>query len=413
MDDQKFWDLDPYNIETRGLPLRLDDGPLGVTMKTANIIIVVCSACALLVIPAVTCYMGITTFREGRRWRREEQEVDARRKTMERERQAARATKLATANAEAPQNELRLRGSKGNIQLLARSMVAPRHLVAKSLLAEESLSVAKSQSVVRSPVVVQILTLHPVQNPIVVECLVINKAIWKTPGLKIVKRPIVTTTAASPMVNNLAKDLAVNGVVTKSLCTERGVTNKYFSSSQRNREQSMTRRIEIWLDEAVLYEAQQNCASDKRHGHASDLLTSPSQRSIQTQTSSTSTICAVCGRYCKGAGPPMEASDGSGHSADPEARQNNSGSMFRGLKSAMTAFRSGNSEKRYDPALSTKMFSTSSADDDDNSDRSSSNFLPGSSDDNDNTKRVLDEKMARLKRAQKLLAKSASKQGKG
>lgn len=86
--------------------------------------------------------------------------------------------------------------------------------------------------------------------------------------------------------------------------------------------------------------------------------------------------------------------------------------MFRGLKSAMTTFRSKPSDDGYDPALSTKMFSVSPADNDDTSDKSSSHVGIGSSEYNDNGKQGLDEKMARLKRAQKLLERSQPKQGK-
>lgn len=174
------------------------------------------------------------------------------------------------------------------------------------------------------------------------------------------------------------------------------------------------RQIEIWLDEAVSYEAQQNCASDKRHGHVSDLqLYQTQHKNNQRKTTSASTVCGLCDRYFQGEGPFTATLDTSEEPTDPQSRRNNSISKLRGLKLAMAALRPKNSSEKYDPALSTKMFVVSSVDDDENSDKSSSNAGLGSSDNNDNGKRILGEKMARLKRAQKLLEKSQPKHGKG
>lgn len=72
----------------------------------------------------------------------------------------------------------------------------------------------------------------------------------------------------------------------------------------------------------------------------------------------------------------------------------------------MKAFRLKDRADSHDPALSTRMFTTVPDNDDDASDDSPSTVRFGSSDDNDHGKRVLDEKLARLRRAQKLLEKS-------
>lgn len=78
----------------------------------------------------------------------------------------------------------------------------------------------------------------------------------------------------------------------------------------------------------------------------------------------------------------------------------------------MTVFRLRDSRDGNDPALSTKMFLVSSAENDDNSDVSSSNAHLGSSENNENGQRALDQKLARLQRAQKLLEKSQRKHSK-
>lgn len=166
------------------------------------------------------------------------------------------------------------------------------------------------------------------------------------------------------------------------------------------------RQIEVWLDEIILHEAQQNCASDKRHGHTSDVQSFPPQHPDQTRASSSSSMCAVCGRYFQGEEPRMEVVGTSDESSEPRTKQHSSRLKFRGLKSVMTPFRSKISSDKYEPALSTKMFLISSADIHDTSDRSSSQARLGSSETNDNGKQGLDEKMARLRRAQKLLEKS-------
>lgn len=104
----------------------------------------------------------------------------------------------------------------------------------------------------------------------------------------------------------------------------------------------------------------------------------------------------------------MKAVDASDESPEPRAKQKTSKSRFRGLRSVMTPFRSKTSDDKYEPALSTKMFLVSSADNDDISDGSSSQARLGSSENNYSGKQGLDEKMARLRRAQKLLERSHS-----
>lgn len=90
MADQEFYNVDPFNLDSREPPERLDRGPLGLSMETTGIIVFVCGACALLVLPAVLFYMSITTFRERRRWRQDEKTNAARFDALEYKRQARR-----------------------------------------------------------------------------------------------------------------------------------------------------------------------------------------------------------------------------------------------------------------------------------------------------------------------------------
>lgn len=71
----------------------------------------------------------------------------------------------------------------------------------------------------------------------------------------------------------------------------------------------------------------------------------------------------------------------------------------------MTSLKIKDASDEHDPALSTKMFLVPPGGEDAGSNSSSSGARIGSSDDGDAGKRLLDERMARLRRAQKLLEK--------
>lgn len=130
---------------------------------------------------------------------------------------------------------------KRNARLLARPRVKLQHLGKQSLRVEK-----KFLSVVRSPIVVQrlsflqnlifvqVLTLHPVQLLIVVESLVIDKS-FKTSGVRSNKRSNSTTIAASLKVENLAKNLVLHRIVTKSLRTVTGAANRQLVFFQQRR----------------------------------------------------------------------------------------------------------------------------------------------------------------------------------
>lgn len=239
------------------------------------------------------------------------------------------------------------------------------------------------------------------------------------------------------------------------------------------------RQIEIWLGETVRYEALQSCATDKRHGHASDVAlatattttttsTSPSTATTRTRTTKTktkpapgTTHCPVCRRYLTGeepptttiitttatAGEPPFLSSSSPSSPSPEApagssnnsRGNKPRAVLRGLKVALQTSlllrpAGRDVDEACDPALSTKMFSPvapggrthghtggggegegreedDGEEEEEEEEEEADSFppaaRPGSSGDGDAAGgRLLNERMARLRRAQRLLDKS-------
>lgn len=180
------------------------------------------------------------------------------------------------------------------------------------------------------------------------------------------------------------------------------------STSEKLLPPKRRKQIETWLGETVQHQALQTCATDRRFGHASDHTISSAHKSRLSRPISTLTTCPVCGRCFHG----EESS--SSHSAAkslPKHPLDNiqpikNKTIFRGLRSAITSLKPKDVDKTYDPALSTKMFLISPSDNEAGSNSTSSVAGLGSSKDNDDGNRALDEKMRRLRRAQKLMEKS-------
>lgn len=173
------------------------------------------------------------------------------------------------------------------------------------------------------------------------------------------------------------------------------------------------KQIEIWLDEALYYETLQSCASDKRYGHASDLSTLSFSGALPNKSprlTATSPACPLCGRYFEGEHPPLSSLDASNPPTDPNPKLNKSKFAFWSLKTAVASLKTKNAEEKYDPTLATRMFLTPPSDNDVGSNNSSSVKHIDSLEDGGSGKQLLEEKMARLKRAQKLLKKSQSKE---
>lgn len=201
-------------------------------------------------------------------------------------------------------------------------------------------------------------------------------------------------------------------------------------------------QIEIWLGETVQYESLQACATDQLCGHASDAPVtssgfSPNNPTFPAAASSSAVlpVCPVCNRPLESTSPTSAPSNNTTPSKYNSVKTK---AMLRGLKTAIIPFSSrskskiiASGEETYDPALTTKMFLIPPDGNKDNNDKhghqdkkvphplpspSSPSSAPSvakpdsSDDEQDGLKKLLDERMARLKRAQKLLEKS---QGRG
>lgn len=210
------------------------------------------------------------------------------------------------------------------------------------------------------------------------------------------------------------------------------------------------RQIEVWIGETVQFEALQRCASDKAYGHASDdtpaLASTPLERSsIDKPTFSAVTpslsaspvlVCPVCSKSFQEGYLPATASSPANTriSIKSKTATTKPRAMLRGLKMTMSpfSFRAKGHSKiisendTFDSALSTSMFRLPSAIKEDTHKNSgtqprpprsaSSSSAPsvaglGSPNDGDDigVNKILNERMARLKRAQKLLEKSQCK----
>lgn len=198
------------------------------------------------------------------------------------------------------------------------------------------------------------------------------------------------------------------------------------------------RQIEIWLDETIQYESLQTCATDKLHGHVSDAPVLSSGGASRTPPTF---LCPVCNKPVQVSAALPHATLLTSPSSISLSRKYTTKprSVLRGLKIAMAPFsrnklgnkniNSSSEQETCDPALSTKMFLMSPAGEDkgnhnknhhqkrkDTQSPPSSSSAPsfaklGSShdDDNDGMNKLLNERMARLKRAQKLLEKGQKK----
>ncbi|KUI65998.1 hypothetical protein VM1G_01790 [Cytospora mali] len=173
-------------------------------------------------------------------------------------------------------------------------------------------------------------------------------------------------------------------------------------------------QIEVWLDEAVRWEQSQGCAVGKSSGHVPDGPPSSSPPPPQESGApKPAPPCQVCGRHFTGDGvpPPALSAASAGRPPDKDSKPGRARQMFRGVASAMSSLRNTASDDRrdggWDPALSTRMFLVEAADDGgSNSTSAASRF-----DSSEAGKQALDGRMARLKRAQKLLEKSQPKVG--
>lgn len=175
-------------------------------------------------------------------------------------------------------------------------------------------------------------------------------------------------------------------------------------------------QIEVWLGEIATRWETQRCAAGRSFGHHSDQPTPPAtgqpgEGPRSTAVDGDDRICPVCGR-------PFE--DGNPVAAQPERTDQQSGSgkpgkgkhMFRGIRTAMGQFKARDGgrggkkdgEERWDRAMSTQMFLAEGSEVGSSIGSSRGPFDGGQN-------KELEERMARLMRAQKLLERSQASPG--
>lgn len=180
-------------------------------------------------------------------------------------------------------------------------------------------------------------------------------------------------------------------------------------------------QIEVWLDETVSTWEAQYCSAGRLFGHRSDLFgpaatgqPSESPRSPPEDDH----ICPVCGRSLEGPSahppgkdpplPPIEGKPGRGKY------------MLRGIRAAMGQFRAKDGGKGGEddehglsrPASTAMFLAVASEDDDSSVATALSSSGPFGGEDGKappDERKALEERMARLKRAQKLLDRSQTR----
>lgn len=189
------------------------------------------------------------------------------------------------------------------------------------------------------------------------------------------------------------------------------------------------RQIEVWLGEAVRWEPSQSCAVGKSSGH---LPAGPPGRGLPPSASAAHQEasvsgprlppCQVCGRHFTGEGeeqalPAWTTSPSSssppGGPRDGDNRPGKTRQAFRGVMSALGIMDSNTGgDGVRDPALSTRMFLVEATSDGGSGGGGGGSVSSAASRfSSDGGKQALDERMARLRRAQKLLEKSQPKVG--
>lgn len=182
-------------------------------------------------------------------------------------------------------------------------------------------------------------------------------------------------------------------------------------------------QIEVWLDETVgLWEAQY-CSAGRLFGHRSDLFTpaatgqpSGSSRSPPVDDH----ICPVCGRSSEGERPSAHPPGKDPPVPPIEGKSGRGKYMLRGIRAAVGQFRAKDGGKSVEDdenglsrAVSTAMFLAEASQDDDSSVATAlSSSGPFGGEDGrapPDERKALEERMARLMRAQKLLDRSQTR----
>lgn len=175
-------------------------------------------------------------------------------------------------------------------------------------------------------------------------------------------------------------------------------------------------QVEVWVGETTSRLETQRCTAGRSFGHHSDLLAAPAtgqpgegQRSAPIDGDD---ICRVCGRSFEDVKPVVtqpERADKQPKSGKPGKEKH----MFRGIRAAMGQIRASkdggkggdkDEEERWDRAISTQMFLADASEYGSSVDTGVSSSGPFGFGAYEN--KELEERMARLMRAQKLLDRS-------
>lgn len=181
-------------------------------------------------------------------------------------------------------------------------------------------------------------------------------------------------------------------------------------------------QIEVWLDETMsLWEAQY-CSAGRLFGHRSDLFTPAATGQPSESPRSTPVddhICPVCGRSSEGEGPSAHPPGKNPPLPPIEGKPGRGKYMLRGIRAAMGQFRSKDGSKSGDDdgnglsrAASTAMFLAEASEDDSSVATAFSSSGPFGGKDGKappDERKALEERMARLMRAQKLLDRSQTR----
>lgn len=176
-------------------------------------------------------------------------------------------------------------------------------------------------------------------------------------------------------------------------------------------------QVEVWVGETTSQLETQRCTAGRSFGHHSDLLaasaTDQPGEGQRTAPIDSDDICRICGRSFEDAKPVVTQPEGT----DKQPKSGKPGKekhMFRGIRAAVGQIRASKAggkggdnkdeEERWDRAISTQMFladASEYASSDETGVSSSGPFGFGACENKE-----LEERMARLMRAQKLLDRS-------
>lgn len=167
-------------------------------------------------------------------------------------------------------------------------------------------------------------------------------------------------------------------------------------------------QIDVWVGETVSRWEAQRCASGRKFGHRSD-PPGESPRPAPPVVDGGDCICPVCDRPFEDKKPVVAQLEETGQQPDG-SKPGKGKHMIRGIRAAMGHLKArdggrgeekGKEKEGWDRAVSTQMFLAAASEYGSSIETATSNFSFGRGDNKE-----LEERMARLRRAQKLLDRS-------